>query len=388
MEKNILTVCCLLIIQFASAQHLLINGDMTTSKDNTEGAKIIIAKNGINIEEQNVNKKGHFNLKLALGSDYKITFTKAGYVDKIVSINTEVPEEIIETNPHFPPIKLIINLLPYMEGIDLSVFEQPIAILSYHSELDDFIFDKEYAEKIRERIAQTEKELNQSAAKQKDTAYKHSLAQEETNKQKQIKEENLELDSQQQQAEQEKNKKLREKYDLLIAQADSAFQLENYALAKLRYVDAEHLQLNEEYPQKQIQKINKIIHSFQYQEKLAEYQKAKTLAEKSMQQKNYAGAKVYYQKALSILSIDQEAIEHKIIEIDHLIEAIQLAEIEKAYQENIGKADKAYQEKAYAVARFYYTKALEIKINDKYAAERLKEVGNLIGKRQSKEVNL
>ena len=104
-----------------------------------------------------------------------------------------------------------------------------------------------------------------------------------------------------------------------------------------------------------------------------------------MQQKNYAGAKVYYQKALSILSVDQEEINQQIVNINRMIETVRLAEIEKVYKENIGKADQAFQQKAYAVARFYYKKALEIKVIDKYASERLQEVEKRIGERQSKE---
>ena len=560
MNKLILLFCCLISCQFLAAQSLLINGNIVTNESSPEGAKVIIAKNGNRIDEQSITKKGRFDLKLALGADYKITFTKDGYVTKTVSINTEVPEESIEANPNFPPVKLIINLLPHMDGVDLGVFDQPIAILAYSPELDDFTFDKDYSDKIKDRVAQTEQELKrlfaargtealekerkfaglvnkgqqsfdhqewnqaisywnqaleikpeqetlkqQIATAQKEMeleasrkaielqnaqAYQYliasadslfntkkyaeakekyttaqklktqetyprnqireidsilaNLAKQEADKQKEeadklaaykktiaiadqafaVKDYNKSITSYRQaleiknsesypkemiakaeqaladlqiqeaaeterkRLEQERINGLKNKYHILIQEADSAFRIENFALAKIRYNEADHFNLGETYPKEQIREIDKIINSSQYRTKLTEYNKNKTLAEKSMQQKNYAGAKVYFQKALSILSIDKEAIEQKIVEIDRLIEASRLAEIEKTYKENIGKADKAYQEKAYAVARFYYKKALEIKIGDKYAFGQLQEVEKFIGERQSKEAEL
>lgn len=560
MNKISLLILCLFVCRFLSAQSLDINGNIVISDAAPDNARIVITKNGNKIDEQVLTKKGRFDLKLALGSDYKLTFEKDGYVTKIVNVNTEVPEEVIESNPNFPPVKLIINLLPLVEDVDLSVFEQPIAILAYSPEVDDFTFDKDYSNKIKDRVAQTEQKIKQSIAsrgaaaqererrfaelvskgqqaferkawngaidhwsqaleikpeneslKQKIAAARReaelederlaielqnkksyqilisaadslfgvkkytearekyvaatqlnsketypaskvreidsilaALAKQEAEQQKQLeateaaykkalaiadqsftakeyeksipqyrqasgikpqeiypkemiaKAEQAIADLKKQKAQEAEQKRLEEerrnglknRYNDLIAQADEAFGKENYAMAKLRYTDADNLELGEEYPKKKIQEINTIINSTKYKAKLEEYNKNKTLAEKNMQQKNYASAKVYYQKALTLLAIDKEEIEQRIAEIDRMIETARLAEIEKAYRENIGKADKAYDEKAYAVARFYYKKALEIKITDKHATERLQEVEKLIGDRQEKEAEL
>lgn len=560
MKKIYLLILCLFVCPFLSAQSLDINGNIVISDAAPDNSRIVITKNGNKIDEQVLTKKGRFDLKLALGSDYKLTFEKDGYVTKIVNVNTEVPEEVIESNPNFPPVKLIINLLPTVQDVDLSVFDQPIAILAYNAEVDDFTFDKDYSNKIKDRVAQTEQKIKQSIAsrgaaaqererrfaelvskgqqaferkawngaidhwsqaleikpeneslKQKIAAARReaelederlaielqnkksyqilistadslfgvkkytdarekyvaatqlnsketypaskireidsilaALAKQEAEQQKQLeateaaykkalaiadqsftakayetsisqyrqasgikpqevypkemiaKAEQAIAELKKQQAqeaeqrrlEEEKRNGLKNKYNDLIAQADEAFGKENYAMAKLRYTDADNLNLGEEYPKKRIQEINTIINSTKYKVKLEEYNKNKTLAEKNMQQKNYASAKVYYQKALSLLAVDKEEIEQRIAEIDRMIETARLAEIEKAYKENIGKADKAYNEKAYAVARFYYKKALEIKIADKHATERLQEVEKYIGDRQEKEAEL
>lgn len=112
------------------------------------------------------------------------------------------------------------------------------------------------------------------------------------------------------------------------------------------------------------------------------------MAEKAAAAKNYASAKFYYQKAKDILPIDKDDIEKHIAEIDQLIEAERLATIEKEYKKQIEKADQAYKDKSYAIAKFYYQKALEVKENDQYAKERLAEVEKNIGERTEKTLEL
>jgi len=560
MNKLFLLTGLLFWGHFLMAQSLEIDGNVVSQEGPTTGSKVIILKNDVKIDEQTPNKRGHFDIKLSLGGEYRLCFEQPGYVTKIVNVNTEVPEEILESNPNFPPVTLIINLYPKVEGIDCSIFDQPIAILAYNHEVDDFTFDKEYSDKIKARIAETEqkirhqltarsaeaieeerrfaalvsqgqqafdkkqwptaiqswqkalslkparKELEEkismarkeaeleearkavelqnaqayrlliaaadslfgqkeyAAAKEKYTAAlrlkaqeKHpanqikaidsllaelarrnaesqkQLAQLEANYQKTIRQadqeyaagqyekailtyrqasqlktgesypkerivlaerelENLRLrkarEEEQKRIEAEKQKGLRQQYDKLIAEADAAFKDENYSLARLRYTEADQLKPEEIYPKKQIQAIDEIIHSAQYQARLAEYNKNKTLAEKNLQQKKYAAAKVYYQKALGLLSVDKDDIRQKLDEIDRQIEAERLAALEKEYKEHIGKADKAYQEKAYAIAKFYYQKALEIKPGDAYATKQLQEVEQNISDRKEKQMEL
>lgn len=560
MNKYLFLAFILFVAGHLSAQNILINAIIDINNDGPEGSRIVITKNDIKVDEIAINKKGRADLKFSFGADFKLYFEKPGYITKIVDVNTEVPEEVLESNPNFPPMKLTINLLPRVEGVDLSVFDQPVGIWAYNHIIDDFSFDEEYSKKIKVLVDKTEQEIRRKLASQgaaaieqerkfaellskgqqsfdhqawqqaidtwtlaltmkpdneevkqkialarkeaelaeahrsielqNEKAYKlliasadslfnrqeylsakekysaavklngkdsypgnkireinsilAELAKKEATAQKQIaaakaayqkaiiaadqayaaKEYDIAIstyeqaltlkpdenypreriaqaklalneiqkhqaeEAEKQRVEQERRNSLKNKYAELIAAADKAFKEENHGLAKLRYSEADHLNLGEEYPKKQLQEIENIFNSSKYKAKLAEYNKNKTLAEKSLQQKNYAAAKVYYEKALAILAIDKENITLKISEIDRLIEAAQLAELEKEYKAHITKADQAYREKAFAVAKFYYKKALEIKIGDQYASERLKEVEKNIGERQEKEAEL
>ena len=560
MNKYILLWVSLFFSQILSAQSLNVNGSLVIDNASSEGARIVILRNNIELERREIGKKGRFDLKFGLGADYRLFFEKDGYVTKIVNINTDVPDEIVQSNPDFPPVKLIVTLLPHVEGVDLSIFDQAIANLNYNYELDDFTFDKEYSIKIKDRIAKTEQEIrkmlaqkgsealareqlfaeltgkgeraftqrhwqeaidhwskalqikpdkkeleekiaiaqkeyereeaeksvaaqnartykmliasadsllagkNYTAAKEKftmakslpladeypskkiteidailaklekekqaaealqeriakykqiiadanqefqqknyDTAeslYREALT---LNYEKEYPENQLkaiaairkeESDKQKQeeaarkQQEELRKAELMARYKQIIATADAAFKTENYAIARAHYTEADQLQTGENYPKNKIKEIDNIFNSGKYKQRLAEFNHNKKLAEQALGEKNYAGAKVYYEKAASILPIDKEEIQKKIAEVNQLIEAERLARQNKEYQIQIEKADQAYKEKSYAIAKFYYQKALEIKKDDKYAQEKLGEVEKLINERTEKTVEL
>ena len=560
MNKYILLWVSLFFSQILSAQSLNVNGSLVIDNASSEGARIVILRNNIELERREIGKKGRFDLKFGLGADYRLFFEKDGYVTKIVNINTDVPDEIVQSNPDFPPVKLIVTLLPHVEGVDLSIFDQAIANLNYNYELDDFTFDKEYSIKIKDRIAKTEQEIrkmlaqkgsealareqlfaeltgkgeraftqrhwqeaidhwskalqikpdkkeleekiaiaqkeyereeaeksvaaqnartykmliasadsllagkNYTAAKEKFTMAKSlpladeypskkiteidailaQLAKEKQaaealqeriakykqiiadanqefqqknydtaeslyrealtlNYEKEYPENQLkaiaairkeESDKQKQeeaarkQQEELRKAELMARYKQIIATADAAFKTENYAIARAHYTEADQLQTGENYPKNKIKEIDNIFNSGKYKQRLAEFNHNKKLAEQALGEKNYAGAKVYYEKAASILPIDKEEIQKKIAEVNQLIEAERLARQNKEYQIQIEKADQAYKEKSYAIAKFYYQKALEIKKDDKYAQEKLGEVEKLINERSEKTVEL
>ena len=94
-------------------------------------------------------------------------------------------------------------------------------------------------------------------------------------------------EAEKQRQEQERINTLKLKYTGIIAEADQAFKNENYSAAKLRYSEADQLNLGEDYPRKRLGEIEQIIHSSKYKARLAEYNKNKTLAEKNLEQKTY-----------------------------------------------------------------------------------------------------
>ena len=281
MNKYILLWVSLFFSQILSAQSLNVNGSLVIDNASSEGARIVILRNNIELERREIGKKGRFDLKFGLGADYRLFFEKDGYVTKIVNINTDVPDEIVQSNPDFPPVKLIVTLLPHVEGVDLSIFDQAIANLNYNYELDDFTFDKEYSIKIKDRIAKTEQEIRKMLAQKGSEALaREQLFAELTGKGEraftqrhwqeaidhwskalQIKPDKKELEEKIAIAQKEYEREEAEKsvaaqnartYKMLIASADSLLAGKNYTAAKEKFTMAKSLPLADEYPSKKI----------------------------------------------------------------------------------------------------------------------------------------
>ncbi|MDR0982773.1 MAG: hypothetical protein LBM07_05975 [Culturomica sp.] len=431
MKHLLLLLSLCLLAGFARSQALAINGTVSVDNASVEGSILSITRNDEPFREITLDRRGRFELKFPFDAEYVLTFKKTGYISKIVNINTEAPEEIIESNPDFKPIKLIIHLLPTVENIDLSIFEQPVAILSYDPELDDFYFNKEYSQTVGVRIKETENSIKKILSQrgkeimerdnkfndlttQGETAYSAKKWKEAINfwnqalaikrddehvktriadAQREMTAEEEAVRKAAEEAEKAKQEAKRRdelmgRYREIIALADKAFDNLNYSIARAHYVDADALQTGEAYPQERIKEIDQIINSSKYKKQLEDYNSNIALAEKEMKAKNYAGAKVYYTDALQALPMNKDEVNRKIEEINKLIEAENLAAIEKEYKENIEKADKNYNEKAYAVARFYYQKALEVKKGDAYAQKRLSEMESMINDRTEKTIEL
>jgi tetratricopeptide (TPR) repeat protein len=91
-----------------------------------------------------------------------------------------------------------------------------------------------------------------------------------------------------------------------------------------------------------------------------------------MQTKKYSSARFYYGKAKEILPWESyPAGQLKIIE--KLI-STDLSETDAQYFDAIKKADDAVSQKSYAVARFYFQKAISLKPDEEYPKQQLKRL--------------
>ena len=404
MKKYLLFLVSIFLPSFLFAQSLQLSGSVTIENASPEGARIIIYKNNTKLTQQDISKKGRFDIKLALDADYKITFEKSGYITKNISVNTEVPGEIIESNPNFPPIKLTINLLPQVNQVDLSIFEQPVAILAYNYELDDFTFDKEYSDKIKNRIAQAEKNVKQALAGQdaesikKEQMFakfmdagKESFEQRKWNdaiaqwqQALQIKPADRDASSHielaKKEAELEKARQSIEQqnertYKLLLATADSLFTAKNYIDAKNSYAEAARINNKDSYPADRIREINALL--AEQSRLLAEKQKQQAAQDSNygklllqgdhlFNDKEYQKALAVYQEALTLkpqetypkdrIAKTQEAIEEQKRQLAaeqerQKQEAIRRQALQNDYRRLIAEGDAAFQIENYALAK-------------------------------------
>ncbi|MFA8437097.1 MAG: hypothetical protein ACEPOZ_21530, partial [Marinifilaceae bacterium] len=401
----LLLILSLLSIDLANAQgKYTVFGRVIVEDGNLEGTSISLFKDAERAETQEVDRNGKFEYKLEFGHEYVLSFSKNGFVTKKVSISTYVPDEILQRDSQFPPFKFKVSLFPAYEGIDLSVFDQPMGMITYDPELDDFDYDKEYDSQIRDAIRKASEEANRRAEEEKarrlameqsyktaiqkgDVAYrskkyqvsldayqqalgikpKEPYPQTQITKVEQLLAEQIRLENEQQ--------ALDEKYTVLITQADGSMNTQDYATAKSIYQEASGIKPGEAYPKTQIEKIEGILAE---QARLAAEQQALdekytgliAQADDSMNAQNYASAKSTYQEASGLKPVEAypKAQIEKIEEI--LAEQARLAAEQQALDEKytglIAQADDSMNAQDYASAKSTYQEASGLKPAEAY----------------------
>lgn len=121
-------------------------------KGSVDGTRIELYCNSKVETSLKVNKLGKCDVRLSFNNDYRLAIVKEGYVTKYIDVNTDVPASILDYDSDFPPEKLNVTLFPFKENVDISVFKQPVEKLFYDNTLDDMVFDKEYAKLRKKRI--------------------------------------------------------------------------------------------------------------------------------------------------------------------------------------------------------------------------------------------
>ncbi|MFA9370666.1 MAG: hypothetical protein ACERIH_03065 [Labilibaculum antarcticum] len=414
-------------------------GKVKIENGDIENTRISILKNAEKMESGFVDNSGKFEYNLDFGNEYIFEFSKDGFVTKRVSISTFVPLDVLSRDNQFPPFKFMVSLFPAYEGLDLSVFNQPMGMIMYNKELDDFDYDRDYDAQIRDAIKKAEEEARRRAAeleaqrlaKERDykaavqrgdinfNARKYDLSkagynealtimpEEEYPKTQLQKIDDLigqELANVEEKARLEAEKKaLDEKYKTLISQADNQFTAKDYELSKTSYTDALVVKPNEAYPTNRIQEIDKLVAE---QLKLASQKKALnekyasiiTLADSQFSSGDYQSSKTSYSDAL-ILKSEEIYPKTQIQKIDGILatqkaeadEATRLASQKKALDEKYASivklADSQFSSGDYPSSKTSYSDALSLKTEEVYPKAQIQKIDEILANQQAEADN-
>lgn len=174
-----------------------------------------------------------------------------------------------------------------------------------------------------------------------------------------------------------------EQYLKLITEADGLFSSKEYEKAKLKYQSASDLKSEEQYPKGKIVEIDGLLAELANKEaaekaKEEQYQKLITEADGLLSSKDYINSKAKYQSA-SDLKAEEKYPKDKIVEIDGLLAELAKKEAEEKeknqqYEQFISQADNNLAAKKYEEAKIAYNQAIEIKSQEQYPKDKLKEI--------------
>jgi hypothetical protein len=126
-------------------------------------AYIVISKQGGS--SQTLPATAKFKVDLDFNSTYILSFNKPGYITKKIELNTTMDDERRSQSVHFYDFEVI--LLKQYDGINIVVFNQPVAKIQYSKKIDDFDYDTDYTKSIQSAMADAEKEIKKKQAEEK-----------------------------------------------------------------------------------------------------------------------------------------------------------------------------------------------------------------------------
>ncbi|MCW3077479.1 MAG: hypothetical protein JWO32_2088 [Bacteroidetes bacterium] len=163
MKKLRLAILVLVIgagIARSQNSSLDVEGTILFENRTVQGALVSVTRDGKPFTSFLTDIDGGYNLYLPLGSEYIVTVTKKEFVKKMYTVSTVgIPHESAQRK--FPVIVADMELLKYQDGVDYTIFNQPMNKYYFSSKKDNFEYDKAY---LKYMLAQIE-ELKQQEKK-------------------------------------------------------------------------------------------------------------------------------------------------------------------------------------------------------------------------------
>jgi tetratricopeptide (TPR) repeat protein len=167
-------------------------------------------------------------------------------------------------------------------------------------------------------------------------------------------------------------------YSKSVAAADKFFAAKDNTNAILEYENAAAAKPSESYPKQKIEEVNELIKKAESD--VLEFNGAVQRGEKYLANEYYKEAKEEFEKALK-LKPNEVYLKEKLKEINQKLTE-QNAQ-QESYDQMIVEGDKLFNEGKYEEAKAAYQKALKIKPDEKYPADRIAEIETILSKSQS-----
>jgi len=97
-----------------------------------------------------INDKNEFRFNLNRNTHYAVRITKKGYVTRLVSIYTDIPEKNLSLYRFQFDTELIEK--SSSKKLDSDALDFPIAVISFHPELNCFYYNEEYTADIKRQL--------------------------------------------------------------------------------------------------------------------------------------------------------------------------------------------------------------------------------------------
>lgn len=138
--------------------------NLIIDEGNTAGSKVSAERDGQKWKSID-GDDGKSYIDLDYQHDYIISFSKPGYITKKIAISTKVPKKSLQGG--FDPFVCDVTLFKQYDGVNIVIFNQPVAKVEFRTDIDDFDFDTDYTKTVLSGIQAAEEELNKKKIEEK-----------------------------------------------------------------------------------------------------------------------------------------------------------------------------------------------------------------------------
>lgn len=154
-----------------------INGRVKVESGSLDGTRVVVYKDGVK-QRVVTNSLSKFSIDLDLNTNYVLSFEKEGFVTKKLNFDTHAPAEAVANG--FTPFEFAVSLFEQYEGVNTVVFNQPVGMIRFDKNADDFDYDTDYTKSIQSALQAT---LEEVAKRQEEQKGKDAAAAKEKEKQ-------------------------------------------------------------------------------------------------------------------------------------------------------------------------------------------------------------
>ncbi len=356
--KGLHLILIILLFSIASGTHaqrsngLTLEGVVTVEQGAVDGAVIQMYRNSQPAGDYGIGSNGQYRVELNYNNEFVLIFSRKDNFPLKVIVDTNVPREVLQSDPVFPPFPVNIKLFTEIPGIDKTFSENAVMKIYYSKNVDNFIADLFYND------AQIKHLIDQAMAQSQ------QLGKEADNLAGLTKAELAEL---------------KKEYDRLIKEAENEYNREEFLTALDGYQAANKLFPKEQYPKDRIAEINDLLGLLMVAEEMEKaltdrLQALISRGDLMFDQKKYEEARSSYQRALSVDAQNKHA-QSRLAEIKEIYGKQQA---DREYDALIVAADNSFDELLYAEARNIYLKALGLKDGEQYPQQKIKEIDKIL----------
>lgn len=376
--------------------HGTVKNDET--RKNMDAVRVSVTQNGKEYDAYNTAGNGKYGFNLPLGHLYVLTFSTEGFVYKKIEINTKgIPPEDMAGGFK---LNMDMTLFENIEGFDLKIMDKPLGKASFDPIRNSVEFDYDYTARMQKEIADElkrlknmEKEMEKLLKEFNDLIAKGDKAMTAKNyadavnnfeaatkvipnrepAPAKLAEAQAALDAE------NAAKELEKRYNDLIVQAKKDIGKKKFAEAQTGLQEAMKLKPDEREPKDLLNSIDKELQEI---EKRAQYDGMIVAADKEFNSKNYAVSIKKYEEALELYPAetyprDQIKAARKVLD-DQLAAAAAEEERNRKYNDALAAGDRNMENAQFEAAINQYRAALDIKPDEKYPKDKIKEAEDAI----------